>query len=67
MIILTIGDTSRRLSSSAGVEEGWVTHHLRSGQLVASLHQLHDVLEQGSAALPTIRGVSGHALWTARG
>jgi hypothetical protein len=130
MIILTIGDTSRRLSSSAGVEEGWVTHHLRtdrpdatppgvhvriagpsvalnlsagettlgavtsrslrpaeaqvvelwrargldrpgfrSGQLVAFLHQLHDVLEQGSAALPTgmaIRGVSGHALWPAR-
>ena len=129
MIILTIGDTSRRLSSSAGVEESWVTHHLRmdraeaappgvhvriagpsialnlsageitrgaattrslrpaeaqvvelwrargldrpgfrSGQLLAFLHQLHDVLEQGSVALPTgmaIHGVSGHARWPA--
>ena len=129
MVILTIGDTSRRLSSSDGVEEGWVTHHLRmdrpdaappgvhvriagpsvalnlsageaarsavmsrslrpvearvielwrargldrpgfrSGQLVAFLHQLRDVLEQGSASLPTgvaIRGESGHALWPA--
>lgn len=130
MIILTIGDTSRRLSCSAGVEEGWVTLHLRaecseasppgvhvriaapsialnlnagepmraavmsrglrseeaqvielwrergldragfrSGQLVAFLHQLYDLLEQGSTPSPRgmeSRSVSGPALWPAR-
>lgn len=130
MIILTIGDKSRRLSSSASVEEVWVRHHLRTdgpaaappgvhvriagpsvalnlsagegargagmsrslhpaeaqvvelwrargldrpgfrgGQLVAFLHQLYDVLEQGSAEVPTgmaIGDESGHALWPAR-
>lgn len=109
MIILTIGETSRRLSSSAEIEEGWLNSHLRpsathaapgvhvridappvelnlsagdhvraaafdtcprplearvlelwhtrgldrpdfrSGQLVAFLHQLQDLLEQGIA------------------
>lgn len=107
MIILTIGETSRRLSSAAAIDESWVTmlmrtagpdaqppgvhvriatptvglnlsageecraagrslrtvesiivalwqqrgmdrRDFRSGQLVAFLHQLRDVLEQGS-------------------
>ena len=30
MIILTIGDTSRRLSSPSGIDESWIKLHLRS-------------------------------------
>lgn len=112
MIILTIGEASRRLTDPAAIEENWVTHHLRlatidggspgvhvriaspgidlnlsagdaaegaaierrlrpqesrvidlwqqrgldredyrSGQLVSFLHQICDVLENGTAAL----------------
>lgn len=116
MIILTMGEVSRRLADPAALEESWVTFHMRpdtvdagrrgvhvridapsiklnlsageplgggalerrmtpaesrvmdlwqergldrpdfrSGQLVAFLHQLYDVLEQGSVQLPATR------------
>jgi hypothetical protein len=116
MIILTIGEVSRRLADPAALEEGWVMYHMRahpmdadrrgvhvridapsitlnlsagepssggtierrmtaaesrvvdlwqergldrpdfrSGQLVAFLHQLYDVLEQSSVEVPAAR------------
>ena len=113
MILLTIGNASRRLFSPSGIDEIWIRLHLRadavdppevhvridapgmslnlsagdsgsnpagrplregeadvlglwrergldrpdfrSGQLVAFLHQLYDLLEQGTRAEPAIR------------
>ncbi|MBR9988841.1 MAG: hypothetical protein KFH98_03740 [Gemmatimonadetes bacterium] len=51
MIVLTIGETSRRLSDAAGIEENWVAQRMRSTVTPTAVPGVHVRIDSPSVSL----------------